>query len=294
MAAAIPRDEILARLHAQTRAGKSILVVGAGNGLMARCAEAGGVDIIVCYSTGYFRLNGLPSLAGQLPLGNANDISLQIGRDWVMPVIKNTPVICGIYAVDPTRSIASMLDAVENAGMSGVINFPSVGRFTGDWRRELEASGFGFDHELRMVSEARRRGLFTMAYAYGEMEAEQMAEAGVDCLIAHVGLTAGGDIGAIYNIGLDEAVERMNTIFSHVRRINKESILLAHGGPISSPEDVEYAISRTEAVGFVAASSFERIPVEEALKSACAAFKNVSVNVGAAGSTAQGPVKSVS
>ncbi len=237
------RTEILSRLRTEIDAKRSILVVGAGNGLVARCAERGGVDLIVSYSTGYFRLNGLPSLVGHLPIGDANEISVRIGREAIIPVVRHTPIIGGVYAVDPTRTVTTMLDAIQAAGFSGVINFPSVGRFKGSWRQELEASGLGFERELQMVREARERDLFSMAYVYDDPEAEQMAKAGVDVLIGHVGLTKGGDIGAKRTIGLKEAAERIEIMFDKALAVRDDLILLSHGALSLRPKTRNTLIS---------------------------------------------------
>lgn len=277
MPAKFSRQEILARLKQQIDARKSILAVGAGNGLVARCAEKGGADLVIVYSSGAFRSNGLPSFIASMPVGDANAIAVELGRRDILPYKRSVPVISGAYAVDPTRMVWQILDEIESVGYSGIINFPSVARLEGSLRREMEAAGYGFQRECEMITEANKRNLFTLAYARNTGDAELMTKAGVDVIVGHMGFTTGGDIGASQAITLDESVGKLNEMFDAVRAIRKDVILLTHGGPISSPEDVEYVNLRTKAAGFVAASSFERIPIENALKQVCSDFKNARI-----------------
>jgi predicted TIM-barrel enzyme len=277
MAMQFSRTTILDRLHAEIAAQRSVLVVGAGNGLSARCAESGGADLIVVYSSGFFRVNGLPSLVGGMPVGDANEIMLRLGRESIVPKRRRVPVIAGVYAVDPTRQIADVLDAAEDIGYSGVINFPTVGRHEGSDRRELEAAGYGFAREVEMVAMARARELFSLAYVYTAPEAKLMAQAGVDVIVGHLGLTSGGDVGSRYAGALADSVGALNLMFDAARAGREDVLLLSHGGPISSAEDAEYVNLRTKAAGFVAASSFERIPIELALTKACEDFKRIKV-----------------
>ncbi|GLR87914.1 phosphoenolpyruvate hydrolase family protein [Bradyrhizobium iriomotense] len=269
------RDEVRQRLETEIRGSRSILAVGAGNGLSARCAEAGGADLVVVYSSGYFRVNGLPSLVGNLPVGDANDIMFRLGRESIIPSKRSIPVIAGVFGIDPTRGIDEVLDTVESIGYSGIINFPTIGRHVGGYRADLENAGMGFELEVEMMRRARRRSLFTLAYVYNEEDAGAMASVGVDCIVAHMGLTAGGDIGAKGVDALDRIIPKLESIFDAASSAREDLFLLSHGGPITSPEDAEYVNLHSKAVGFVAASSFERIPIEIALKKACSDFKSI-------------------
>lgn len=273
----IARDEILRRLHKEIAAQRSLLVVGAGNGLVARCAEDAGTDLIVVYNSGFYRLNGLPSLVGNLPVGDANAMVIEMGSRSILPAVRDVPVIGGLYGVDPTRDISDVLDSVERVGYSGIINFPTVGRIDGRWRAELEASGLGYAKEIEMIRLAHARGLFTMAYVFTAEQAARMAEAGLDVLVGHVGLTGGGDVGSSLSIGLDSAVTFLEDVFEGARKVRSDMIFLSHGGPIITAEHAEYVNQRTGAVGFVAASSVERIPVETAVKDACRGFKQIGI-----------------
>lgn len=278
MAKRFSRTEALHRLRAEQARDKPLLVVGAGNGLSARCAEEGGADLIVVYNSGHFRVNGLPSLVGGMPVGDANDIMLRLGRESIRPRLRHVPVIAGVYAVDPTRDLDDVLDSVDDIGFSGVINFPTVGRHEGSYRRELEAAGYGFAREVELVRKARERDLLSLAYVYNADEARLMVQAGVDVLIGHMGLTVGGAIGASSSSGLEQAAALLETIFSAASEVREDLIFLSHGGPISSVADAEFINQRTRAVGFVAASSFERIPIEHALVEACRSFKEISIS----------------
>ncbi|HVY99714.1 MAG TPA: phosphoenolpyruvate hydrolase family protein [Dongiaceae bacterium] len=271
------RADILQRLNEQIAMHRSLLVVGAGNGLVARCAEAAGADLIVVYNSGFYRLNGHPSLLGNLPIGDANEVMLTLGSRNVIPATKAIPVIGGVYGVDPTRDKRQLFESMQLAGYSGIINFPTVGRIDGQYRKDLEASGLGFQREVEAVALARSMGLFTMCYVYSPSDARSMAEAGVDVLVGHVGLTAGGDVGSTNAMQLDLAVATLNEIFRASLTVRNDLILLSHGGPIVSPSDAEYVNMRTDAVGFVAASSIERIPIETTIKRACTEFKGVQV-----------------
>lgn len=271
------RGEVLQRLSAQIDQGNSLLVVGAGNGLVARCAEAAGADLVVVYNSGYFRLNGHPSMVGNLPVGDANQIMLDLGGRAVIPATKSIPVIGGVYGVDPTRDMARLLENVSHVGYSGVINFPTVGRIDGQYRKDLEAAGLGFKREAEMIAKAREQELLTMSYVYSPEDAEMMADAGVDIMVGHVGLTVGGDVGSTNAMALEVAIDKLNAIFEATRKRRSDVILLSHGGPISSAQDAELVNLRTGSAGFVAASSIERIPIEGTLKASCRSFKNIKV-----------------
>lgn len=273
------RLSVLERLQTEIQNNRSILAVGVGNGLSMRCAEAGGADLAVVYNSGHFRVNGLPSMAGGLPVGDANDIMFRLGRESIVPSRRVIPVIAGVFGTDPTRDMDQILDTVESIGYSGIINFPTVGRHKGTpYGRDLASVGLGFEREADMMRRARRRDLFTLAYVYDADHAAAMADAGVDVIVGHMGLTTGGDIGAEYAVDLLQAVERLQAIFDAALSVRQDLILLSHGGPISSPEDAERINLQSKAVGFVAASSFERIPIEIALKKACSDFKSIRIS----------------
>lgn len=273
------RNDLLQRLRAETAQGRSILAVGAGNGLSARCAELGGADLIVVYNSGYYRVNGLPSLVGAIPVGDANEVMLRLGRQSIMPKKRTIPVIAGVYGIDPTRDIDDLLDEVKAIGYSGIINFPTLSRHeNSNYRVDLENAGLGFACEVDMMRKARERDLFTLAYVYNPEDARAMAQAGVDVIVGHMGLTIGGDIGSKSAIEMDAAITRIGEIFDAALAEDPGLMLLSHGGPISTAEDAQYVNLNSKAVGFVAASSFERIPIEIALKKACDDFKSIKIS----------------
>ena len=277
MATQYTREEVQARLKEQTDRKRFILMQGAGIGLIARCVEQAGVDLIAIYNTGYYRMNGFASIVGNLPIGNANDVVLELIRE-IAPVVKQAPLIGGIYAHDPTRSHDTSLKAVKDVGCSGIINVPTVGRIDGTYRHDLESVGISFQREVDLMARAIEYGLYTVAYVYTPKEATMMARAGVDMIVGHVGLTGGGDVGAPKPITLDAAATQFQLIFSAVNEIRSDAILLSHGGPVITPEDAEYITRHTSAVGFVGASSIERIPVETAVKSVTQRFKNIPIS----------------
>lgn len=243
--------------------------------LVARCVEEAGADLIVVYNSGYFRLNGLPSFVGNLPVGDANALMLELGHRSIIPATRSIPVIGGVYGSDPTRRIGTVLDEMVKVGYTGVINFPTVGRIDGQFRQELEAAGCGFEREVDLISMARSRDLFSLAYVFTPSEAAQMTEAGADVIVGHVGRTSGGDVGSQFAPALEEAINRLREIFFAARQVRDDVLLLSHGGPIITAKDAEFVNIRTGAAGFVAASSIERIPVEAALKNACREFKAI-------------------
>jgi predicted TIM-barrel enzyme len=273
------RNEVAARLQATLAAGKAIMMAGAGNGLSAKCAELGGIDLIVIYNSGKFRMDGLPSIAGLMPYGNANDIVLELGERHVFPAVKDTPVLAGICGTDPTRNMRRFLEQVRDVGFSGVINYPTISRFDGNIRRDLESVGLGFAREVEMIALARAAGLYTTCYVRTPEESRQMAEAGVDLIVPHVGLTTGGTIGAGHALSIDEAVKATQEMIDAARAVNSNVIALAHGGPFEGPEQVAYALQRSDAQGFVGASSFERLPVEQAIVGLVKEFKKLRVDV---------------
>jgi predicted TIM-barrel enzyme len=275
MAVAYSRAEVATRLAETLRSGKAIIGAGAGSGLSAKCAELGGIDFLVIYNSGRFRMDGMPSIAGLMPYGNANDIVLELGERHVLPAVVSTPVFAGICGTDPTRDMKRFLRQVREVGFSGVINYPTVARFDGDIRRDLESVGLGFRRETEMIAMARDLDLYTTCYVRTPDESRQMAEAGVDVVVPHVGLTSGGTIGASNAMTLEAAAAATQAMIEAARKIKPEVIGLAHGGPIVEPEDVAFVLARTDASGFVGASSLERLPVERAIIDVARAFKRL-------------------
>lgn len=271
------RDEVEVRLRATIAAGSPIVVAGAGNGLSAKCAELGGIDLIAVYNSGKFRMDGLPSIAGLMPYGNANEIVLELGENHVLPAVKQTPVIAGVCGTDPTRNMRRFLEQLVAVGFSGVINFPTVCRFDGGIRRDFESVGLGFAREVEMIAQARDVGLYTTCYIRTAEEGRQMAQAGVDVIVPHVGLTSGGSIGATAAMSLDEAASATQAMIDAARAVKPDVIALAHGGPMEGPQDVAYVLARTTAQGFVGASSIERLPVESAIVGTVRAFKALTM-----------------
>jgi predicted TIM-barrel enzyme len=271
------RDEVEARLRATISAGSPIIVAGAGNGLSAKCAELGGIDLIVIYNSGKFRMDGLPSICGLMPYGNANEIVLELGENHVLPAVQKTPVMAGVCGTDPTRNMRKFLEQIGEAGFSGVINYPTVCRFDGNIRRDFESVGLGFAREIEMIATARDVGLYTTCYIRTPEESIQMVQAGVDLIVPHVGLTSGGTTGAGGAMSLDEAATATQEIIDAARGVNSNVIALAHGGPMEDPQDVAYILERTTAQGFVGASSIERLPVENAIVGVVRAFKKLPV-----------------
>jgi len=265
MAIRYGRDQVAARIAATIKAGSPIIAAGAGNGLSAKCAELGGIDLIIIYNSGRYRMDGMPSIAGLMPYGNANDIVLELGERHVLPAVKNTPVLAGVCGTDPTRDMRRFLRQIVETGFSGVINYPTVARFDGNVRRDLESVGLGFGRETEMIAMARELDLYTTCYVRTPEESRQMATAGVDLIVPHVGLTTGGTIGAKNALSLEEAAEATQAMIVAAREVNPAVVALAHGGPIAEPAEVAYILKHTDAQGFVGASSMERLPVERAI-----------------------------
>lgn len=277
------RDVVLARLRTEIDAGRQIVATGAGSGLVARLADQSDVDLIVVYASGKFRQDGLPSVVGALPVANANDVMLDLGRERIFPVVSRTPVVGGVYAHDPTRDVDDLFEQMIAVGYSGVINFPTVGRIDGSYRADLESLGFGFAQEVEMLTRAREHGLTTFAYVYTPGETAEAVEAGVDVVVAHGGITGGGDVGITEPREIDATIDVFNAIFRAARGVRPDVIVLTHGGPIITPDDAAEVAVRTGAHGFVGASSTERIPIENALKSTYAAFKTGPATEGTGG-----------
>jgi predicted TIM-barrel enzyme len=269
------REQVEARLRATISAGSPIIVAGAGNGLSAKLEELGGIDLIVVYNSGKFRMDGLPSICGLMPYGNANEIVLELGRNHVLPAVKKTPVLAGVCGTDPTINMRSFLEHLQEVGFSGVINYPTVSRFDGNIRRDFESVGLGFAREVKMICTAQEIGMYTTCYIRTAEEGVQMAKANVDLIVPHIGLTSGGTTGSEGAMTLDEAVKATEDLIEAARAIKPNVIALAHGGPMESPEDVDYVLKRTSAQGFVGASSIERLPVETAIVGAVKAFKEI-------------------
>ncbi|MFI0410006.1 phosphoenolpyruvate hydrolase family protein [Actinomadura sp. 3N508] len=271
------RQDVLARLRRTIAEGQPIIGAGAGTGLSAKCAEEGGVDLIIIYNSGRYRMAGRGSLAGLLPYGDANQIVVEMASE-VLPVVKETPVLAGVCGTDPFRLMPVFLDQLKAMGFSGVQNFPTVGLYDGVFRQNLEETGMGYDLEIEMVRLAHERDLVTAPYVFDEDQARAMAEAGADVLVPHVGLTTKGSIGAGTALSLDEAVARVQAMRDAASAVRSDILVLCHGGPIAEPEDAAYVLSRTEGVvGFFGASSVERLPTERAITQQVAAFKNLEL-----------------
>ena len=265
--------EARSRLRRTAAEGRLIVGAGAGTGLSAKCAEAGGADLIVIYNSGRYRMAGRGSLAGMLPYGDANAIVVDMARE-VLPVVDHTPVLAGVCGTDPFRQMPVFLAELVRLGFAGVQNFPTVGLIDGTFRQGLEETGMGFDLEVEMIAEAARLGLLTTAYAFTADEGRAMAEAGADVVVAHMGLTTKGSIGARTALSLDACVERIGTIRDAVRSTGRDALVFCHGGPIAEPEDVRYIIDRAPGIaGFFGASSIERLPTEIAITETVRRFK---------------------
>ena len=262
---AFTREEVLARLRQNIADGIPIIGAGAGTGISAKFEEAGGVDLIVIYNSGRFRMAGRGSLAGTMPYGDANAIVMDMAGE-VLTVVEDTPVLAGVCGTDPFRQMDVFLREVETIGFSGVQNFPTVGLIDGLYRQNLEETGMGYGEEVEMIRTAHEMGLLTTPYAFNPEEGEQMAAAGADIVVAHAGLTTKGAIGATTALTLEESVGFVQAICDAARGVSEEVIVLCHGGPISEPEDAEYVLQNTTGVdGFYGASSMERLPVEVAI-----------------------------
>lgn len=272
---AFTRQQILECLQKSIDAGIPIIGGGAGTGISAKFEEAGGVDLMVIYNSGRFRMAGRGSLAGCMPYGDANAIVMEMANE-VLPVVKNTPVLAGVCGTDPFRLMDKFLQQVKNEGFSGVQNFPTVGLYDGQFRQNLEETGMGYGLEVDMIGMARELDLFTTPYAFNTDEAKAMAEAGADVVVAHLGLTTKGAIGATTAVTLEQASAKVQEIVNAAKNVNPDIICLCHGGPISIPEDAEYVLKNTEDVhGFYGASSMERLPTEVAITEQMKKFKAI-------------------
>jgi predicted TIM-barrel enzyme len=255
----------------------TVLTRDTGIGLSAKCAEAGGSDLIIIYNSGRFRMAGHGSLAGLMPYSNANDVVVDMAPE-ILAAVKHTPVIAGVCGTDPFRDMSRFLKQLKDMGFAGVQNFPTVGLIDGNFRTSLEETGMGFGKEVEMIRTASEMGILTTPYVFNVQEAEMMANAGADVVVAHMGLTTSGTIGAKTGKSLEQCVKDVQEIVDTVVRIKKETIILCHGGPIATPEDAEFILGRVKGLhGFYGASSMERLPVEEAITRITKSFKNISV-----------------
>ena len=272
------RAEIVAKLRAQVAQGIPIVGSGAGTGISAKCAERGGADMIIIYNSGRFRMAGRGSIAGLMPYGDANQIVVDMAGE-VLPVVFKTPVIAGVCGTDPFRSMPRFLKQLKELGFSGVQNFPTVGLFEGRIRANMEETGMGFDREVEMIRIAREMDLLTTPYVFNTEEAVAMTKVGADVVVAHVGTTLSGTIGAKDVMSLDEAVERIQAMHDAAKSVNPNVLVICHGGPIASPDDTQYVLDRTTGIaGFYGASSMERLPVEIAITEITKRFKGLRIS----------------
>ncbi|HSN77302.1 MAG TPA: phosphoenolpyruvate hydrolase family protein [Anaerolineae bacterium] len=273
----ISRAEALQRLNAQVAAGKPIVGCGAGTGISAKFAEKGGADLIIIYNSGRYRMAGRGSLAGLMPYGDANGIVVEMASE-VLPVVKDTPVQAGVCGTDPFRLMPVFLKQIKEMGFTGVQNFPTVGLIDGTFRTNLEATGMGYDKEIEMIALARQMDLLTTPYVFDPEQAKAMVEAGADVLVAHVGLTTAGSIGAGWAMSLDEAIERVLAIAAAAKAVRPDVLVICHGGPFDEPDQVGSALLRMPGIaGFFGASSIERLPTERAITRQVQEFKGLAV-----------------
>ena len=276
-------DEARARLRQTIENGEPIIGGGAGTGLSAKFEEVGGVDLIIIYNSGRFRMAGRGSMAGLMPYGDANGIMLEMANE-VLPVVKDTPVLAGVSGTDPMRSMPVLLDEVVRLGFAGVQNFPTIGLYGGQMRINLEETGMGYSLEVEMIEMAVERGLLTSPYVFDVESAEAMTRAGADLIVPHMGLTTKGSIGAQTAKSLDQCIEEIQAMHDAAVAVNPDVIVLCHGGPLADPEDVAYVFERTEGIaGFYGASSAERLPTEAAISENMRRFKEVKLSSVAAG-----------
>jgi predicted TIM-barrel enzyme len=273
----LTRDEALARLRAQVDQGKPIIGAGAGTGLSAKCAEAGGGDLVIIYNSGRYRMAGRGSLAGMMPYGDANAIVVEMAAE-VLPIVRETPVLAGVCGTDPFRLMPVFLRRIRELGFTGVQNFPTVGLIDGVFRQNLEETGMGYGLEVEMIRVAHELGLLTCPYVFDVDQARAMTEAGADVLVPHMGLTTKGTIGASTAKTLDECVELVQAMHDAAVAVDSGVLVLCHGGPIAEPEDAAYVLERTTGVvGFFGASSMERLPTEVAMTENMRRFKEIPV-----------------
>lgn len=269
------RQDILNRFKERVANGEVLLGVGAGTGITAKSSEAGGADMLIIYNSGRYRMAGRGSLAGLLSYGDANAIVVEMGGE-VLPVVKNTPVLAGVNGTDPFRVMNVFLKQLKDQGFSGVQNFPTVGLIDGVFRQNLEETGMGYDLEVEMIRKAHELEMLTTPYVFDEEQATKMAEAGADILVAHMGLTTKGTIGAKTALTLDDCVDRIHGIVEAGKKVNPDIMVICHGGPIAEPDDAEYVIKRVDGiVGFFGASSIERFAAEKGIREQTSLFKEI-------------------
>lgn len=271
----LSRQQLLSQFREKIARGESIIGGGAGTGLSARCEEAGGIDLIVIYNSGRYRMAGRGSLAGLLAYGNANDIVLDMAKE-VLPVVKHTPVLAGVNGTDPFCQFDPFLDKLKTLGFAGVQNFPTVGLIDGNFRRHLEETGMGYELEVEMIRLAHQKEMLTTPYVFSEADAVAMTDAGADIIVAHMGLTTGGNIGAESSLSLEECAARVTLWAKAAKSVREDIIVLCHGGPVSTPADAQYIIQHCPLCdGFYGASSIERLPVETAMTETTRQFKMI-------------------
>ena len=269
------RQELLDKFRAMIARGEPIVGGGAGTGLSAKCEEAGGIDLIVIYNSGRYRMAGRGSLAGLLAYGNANEIVVEMAAE-VLPVVKHTPVLAGVNGTDPFCNFDYFLRQLKDLGFAGVQNFPTVGLIDGTFRANLEETGMGYALEVDMIRQARELDLLTTPYVFNEADARAMAEAGADIIVCHMGLTTGGNIGAETTLTLQDCVPQINTWTAAARDVRDDVIVLCHGGPIAEPDDARFILANCPGCnGFYGASSMERLPTERALTEQTKKFKQI-------------------
>lgn len=274
------RQEILDRFRTQVAQGQPIIGGGAGTGITAKSAEAGGIDLLVIYNSGRFRMAGRGSLSGLLAYGDANAIIMEMANE-VLPVVKRTPVLAGVNGTDPFRVMGHFLRQVKEIGFAGVQNFPTVGLIDGVFRANLEETGMGYGHEIDMIRMAHELDLLTSPYVFDEDQAKDMARAGADILVPHMGLTTSGTIGAKTALTLEEAAVKVQQLADAARSVNPDILCLCHGGPIANPADAQYILDHTDGiVGFYGASSIERFPTEVGIRAQTEEFKAVTFKKG--------------
>ena len=271
----LSRSKSLELVQSDVASGRPIVGAGAGVGLSAKFSEAGGADFLVVYNSGRYRMAGRGSLAGLMPYGDANAIVLEMASE-ILPVVSRIPVLAGVCGTDPFRAMEPFLRQLRETGFDGVQNFPTVGLIDGQFRQNLEETGMGIGLEVAMIRQAASMDMLTCPYVFDESQAAEMARAGADIIVAHMGLTTKGAIGAETSIGLDEAVSRVQSIRDAAIGVNPDILTLCHGGPIAEPQDAAYVLERTEGVaGFLGASSMERLPTETAISEQVREFKSI-------------------
>ena len=269
------RQEIINKFKEDVKNGKILVGVGAGTGITAKSSEAGGADMLIIYNSGRYRMAGRGSLAGLLSYGDANQIVVDMGAE-VLPVVKDTPVLAGVCGTDPFRVMDVFLKQLKEQGFSGVQNFPTVGLIDGVFRQNLEETGMGYDLEVEMIRKAHELDMLTTPYVFDPEQARAMAKAGADILVAHMGLTTKGTIGAKTALSLDDCVEKIKAIMKAGKEVNPDIMVICHGGPIADPEDAAYVIENVEGIdGFFGASSIERFAAEKGIKEQTALFKSI-------------------